>query len=122
MYRIHMKGYNLKYKIIIAQQYLLKSLEKQVCFNEGDILLPESVLTYIIENFCEKEEGVRNLKRCLEIIYTKINLYRLIQPGTELFDKEKSLEITFPFTITNSLVDKFIKRKQESPFMSSLYI
>ena len=122
MYRIHMKGYNLKDKIIIAQQYLLKSLEKQVCFNEGDILLPESVLTYIIENFCEKEEGVRNLKRCLEIIYTKINLYRLIQPGTELFDKEKSLEIAFPFTITNSLVDKFIKKKQESPFMSTLYI
>ena len=122
MYRIHMKGYNLKDKIIIAQQYLLKSLEKQVCFKEGEIILPETVLTYIIENFCEKEEGVRNLKRCLEIIYTKINLYRLIKPDTELFDKHKSIKITFPFTITNSLVDKFIKKKEESSFMSTLYI
>jgi ATP-dependent Lon protease len=122
MYRIHMKGYNLKDKIIIAQQYLLKALEKQVCFQEGEIILPETVLTYIIENFCEKEEGVRNLKRCLEIIYTKINLYRLIKPDTILFDKEHSIQITFPFTITNSLVDKFIKKKEESSFMSTLYI
>jgi len=122
MYRINMKGYNLKDKIIIAQQYLLKALESQVCFKEGEIILPESVLTYIIENFCEKEEGVRNLKRCLEIIYTKINLYRLIKPDTELFDKHKSIKITFPFTITNLLVDKFIKKKEESSFMSTLYI
>jgi len=122
MYRIHMKGYNLKDKIIIAQQYLLKTLEQQVCFKEGEIILPESVLTYIIENFCEKEEGVRNLKRCLEIIYTKINLYRLIKPDTELFDKHKSIKIIFPFTITNSLVDSFIKKKEENSFMSTLYI
>jgi ATP-dependent Lon protease len=122
MYRINMKGYNLKDKIIIAQQYLLKALELQVCFKEGEIILPESVLTYIIENFCEKEEGVRNLKRCLEIIYTKINLYRLIKPNTEMFDKEKSIEISFPFTITNSLVDKFIKKKEENSFISTLYI
>ena len=122
MYRIHMKGYNLKDKIIIAQQYLLKALEKQVCFKEGEIIITEPVLTYIIENFCEKEEGVRNLKRCLEIIYTKINLYRLIKPDTEMFDKEKSIEITFPFIITNSLVDKFIKRKEQNSFMSTLYI
>jgi ATP-dependent Lon protease len=122
MYRIHMKGYNLKDKIIIAQQYLLKTLEKQVSFQDGDIILPESVLTYIIENFCEKEEGVRNLKRCLEIIYTKINLYRLIKPDTELFDKEQSIQITLPFTITNSMVDKFIKKKEQSSFMSTLYI
>jgi len=122
MYRIHMKGYNVKDKIIIAKNYLIKALEKQVCFQEGEIIVPDTVLIYLIENYCEKEEGVRNLKRCLEIIYTKINLYRLIKPETELFDKEKSIAIEFPFTITNSLVDKFIKRPQESSILSTLYI
>ena len=32
---------------------------------------------YICDNLTEGEKGVRNLKRCLEIIYSKLNLYRL---------------------------------------------
>ena len=47
--------------------------------------------------YTEKEKGVRNLKRCLEIIYTKLNLYRLMKADSNLFDKEKSLKVEFPF-------------------------
>ena len=38
------------------------------------------------ESLTQKESGVRNLKRCLEIIYTKLNLFRLIKNDNKLFD------------------------------------
>jgi ATP-dependent Lon protease len=115
MYRIHTKGYDAKEKIIIANKYLLPKIREQVNFAEGDILIPDATLHYIIENFCGKEEGVRNLKRCLEIIHTKLNLYRLMKPGTNLFEKDMSLkqEMALPFSVNREIVDKLIKNQQE---------
>jgi hypothetical protein len=47
----------------------------------------------------------------LEIIYTKLNLYRLMRPGTQLFeDTEQLLEVSFPYTVNREVVDKLIKK------------
>ena len=62
---------------------------------------------------CQKEDGVRNMKRCLEIIYTKLNLYRLMKPGSNLFEGEMSLKVEFPFKITKDIVDKLIKKESD---------
>ena len=62
------------------------------------------------------EDGVRNLKRCLEIIHTKLNLYRLMKPGTNLFEEDMSLKVEFPFTITKDVVDKLIKQQNKDTF------
>ena len=109
MYRIETKGYKAKEKVTIANDYLLPKIRDQVKFEEGNITIEDTVLEYIIEKYTEKEEGVRNLKRCLEIIHTKLNLYRLIKPGTNLFGEEKVMEIKFPMTVTKEIVDKLIK-------------
>ena len=45
----------------------------QVNFKKEDIVIPNETIDYIVENYTQNEKGVRNLKRCLEIIYTKIN-------------------------------------------------
>ena len=79
-------------------------------FNNSEIIIPDQTVHYIIDNHCNKEDGVRNLKRCLEIIYTKLNLYRLMKPGSNLFEEEMSLTVEFPFTVTKDVVDKLIKR------------
>jgi hypothetical protein len=63
----------------------------------------------MIENHCNKEDGVRNLKRCLEIVYTKLNLYRLMRPGSNLFEEDMSIKVEFPFTVTKTIVEKLIK-------------
>jgi len=123
MYRIHTKGYNLKQKTIISNNYLLPKIREQVLFSSEDIIIPDESLHYIIDNFCSKEEGVRNLKRCLEIIYTKINLYRLMKPGSNLFEQEMSIKVEFPFEVTRSVVDKLIKiGKDENMSYRALYI
>jgi ATP-dependent Lon protease len=122
MYRIQTKGYNQKQKTVIANDYLLPRVREQVKFTTDDIIVPNDVLQYIIENCCGKEDGVRNLKRCLEIIYTKLNLYRLMKPGSNLFEEDMSIKVEFPFTVTKVIVDKLIKNVKETGSMQGLYI
>jgi ATP-dependent Lon protease len=122
MYRIQTKGYDTKEKITIARDYLLPKIRDQVKFTVEDIMIPDETLQYIIStpHLTKNESGVRNLKRCLEIIYTKLNLYRLMKPGTNLFEQEMSLKVEFPMTVTNDIVDKLIKKDKEA-LNKSLY-
>jgi ATP-dependent Lon protease len=113
MYRIKTKGYSNKEKTNIANNYLLPKIREQVKFNQGDIIINDDVISYINEHHCNKEDGVRNMKRCLEIIYTKLNLYRLMKPGATLFDGEMSLKIEFPFVVTKDVIDKLIKKESD---------
>ena len=91
-------------------------------FNNDEIIISDEVLNYINENHCNKEDGVRNMKRCLEIIHTKLNLYRLMKPGTNLFEDEMSLKVEFPFVITKNIVDKLIKKEDGSETWRTLYM
>ena len=113
MYRIKTKGYSGKEKTAIANNYLLPKIREQVKFNQGDIIIGDDVLSYINETHCNKEDGVRNMKRCLEIIHTKLNLYRLMKPGSNLFESEMSLKVEFPFKVTKDIVDKLIKKDED---------
>jgi ATP-dependent Lon protease len=122
MYRIHTKGYSVKQKSVISNNYLLPKIREQVKFSTEDIIIPEQSINYIVDNHCNKEDGVRNLKRCLEIIYTKLNLYRLMKPGTNLFEEDMSLKVQFPFTVTKDVIDKLIKKNTDNlSLMHSLY-
>ena len=123
MYRIQTKGYNQKQKTVISNNYLLPRIRDQVKFNEKEIIIPEETIHHLIDTYCNKEDGVRNLKRCLEIIHTKLNLYRLMRPGSNLFEEDMALKVEFPFTVTKSIVDKLIKKDKEvSCALYSMYV
>ena len=123
MYKIQTKGYNAKQKTVIVNKHLLPKICEQVKFANEDIIIPDDSIHYIIDKFCQKEEGVRTLKRCIEIIYTKLNLYRLMKPDTNLFEEDMAVKVSFPFTVTKDIVDKLIKRTDtNSSAMQSLYI
>lgn len=123
MYKIKTTGYSTKDKTYIAQHHLIPRIRAEVAFAEGDIVIPDAVIEYIVENHTQKESGVRNLKRCLETVYTKLNLHRLMRPGTQLFDeKEKSLEVSFPYTVSQDVVDKLIKKNESDRPNMSLYL
>ena len=123
MYRIETKGYDKKQKTTIAKQYLVPTIEKNINFDSGKIIIPDATLHYIIDKYTAQEKGVRNLKRCLEIIYSKLNLFRLMKPEHNLFNnKMKTLKLEYPFNVTNSIVDKLITRKENGDIPFGLYM
>ena len=122
MYRIHTAGYDSKQKIIIAKQHLIPKIQQNINFGSEEIIIPDETISYICSNFTEGEKGVRNLKRCLEIIYTKLNLYRLMKPDSNLFDKEKSIKVEFPFTVTSEIVEKLIKKNNTNGPPPGMYV
>ena len=122
MYRIHTAGYVSKEKITIAKKYLIPKIEKNVNFKSEDITITDEALIKIIDGFTDKEKGVRNLKRCLEIIYTKLNLYRLMRPDSKLFEKENTIKVTFPFTVTAEVINKLIKLGETNNVPFGMYI
>ena len=123
MYRIQTKGYEKKQKVVISKEHLLPKIREQVKFNNDDIIIPDESIQYMIDNYCTNEDGVRNLKRCLEIIYTKLNLYRLMKPDSNLFEEDMSLKVVFPFTVTKNVVDKLIKKNKDDNYLfRTLYV
>ena len=125
MYRIMTKGYDAKEKTVIAKQYMLPKIREQVSFAEGDIIIPDEVIKYIVgsKHLTQEEHGVRNMKRCLEIIYTKLNLFRLMKPDENLFAKDIKLDVKFPMTITTKDIDALIKNEEkQSQSLLSMYI
>ena len=113
MYTIHTEGYTTPQKIVIVNQYLSQSIQLNVNFKPGEIIIPDETIHYMIENYTFKEKGVRNLKRCIETIYTKLNLYRLMKPGTNLFHEEQILEVSFPFQVTIPVLIKLLPKLKE---------
>jgi ATP-dependent Lon protease len=124
MYRIFAKGYDRKEKTVIARDYLLPKILKEINFTETDIIITDEVIGYVIEKYGGQEVGVRNLKRCIEVIYTKLNLCRLMKPGTKMFDNNVVIPLSFPFTITKEVIDKLITIRDNNPnqFLHSMYL
>jgi ATP-dependent Lon protease len=109
MYKIKTNGYSNKEKIIISKDYLLPKIREQIKFTIQDLHINDDVLYYIIENYTSNEKGVRNIKRCLEIIYSKINLFRLMKPNTNLFANDIKIKVEFPCHITKDMIDNLLK-------------
>ena len=115
MYRIQTNGYDVKEKLVIAKQYMLPKIREQVNFKSTDIVIPDETIKYIVStpHLTNGESGVRNMKRCLEIVHTKLNLFRLIKPDDNIFAKDIALPVKFPMTITNKEVDILIKNEEK---------
>ena len=70
-----------------------------------------------------KEDGVRNLKRCLEVIHTKLNLFRLVTTENKSKVMDIKIDVTFPFTVQKEHIDNIIKKNDSlNPSLFSLYI
>ena len=101
---------------------MIPAIEKNIGFNEGEIVIDDEALKFIIKEYTDEEKGVRNFKRCLEILFTKLNLYRLMPPNTKLFKDVETFKVQFPYAITKSIVEQLIKKTKEDQWYRNLYI
>ena len=45
-----------------------------------------------------------------------------MKAGTNLFQEDMNLKVTFPVTVNREMIDKLIKKDKEPHWVSSLYI
>jgi ATP-dependent Lon protease len=118
MYTIEIPGYNTNDKIHICEKHLIPAIEKDIGINSNDFIINRHVLKYLIEK-TKPEEGVRNLKRNLETIFNKLNLFRILKHTTLFKDL---IDVSLPFTITESTIKLLIKLYEPKLNTSLMYI
>ena len=105
---VKLEGYGSKEKMEIAEKFLLPGALKEVNLAER-IGIPKEVVQHILDTYAKEEEGVRELKRCMEQIAQKLNMLRLFNsPDLPFHIKDFSL----PFILKKEHVDKFLKEKK----------
>jgi len=126
MYVINTKGFKPEEKISICRDYLLPELTNTFLFKENDIIFSDQVLNYIIDNYTHREEGVRNLKRCLETIISKINIYSMIH-NTE--NEKTGVNLTFtindfkiPLSITVDIINSLLTKVSDDKPPEHMYM
>ncbi len=117
MYVINTKGFKPKDKVNICKEYILPELIDTFVFNKDELVFTEEALLYIIDTYTQKEEGVRNLKRCLETIISKINIYNLSNKE----NSEKIIPLDFeienfklPLIVNKDIIEKLISKKEDN--------
>jgi len=95
-------------KIKIAHKHLVPKICQNIGFDEKMISFPSSTMKYIINQHCQYDKGLRTLKTHIQSIILRMNLINLI--GT---DVNGMLNLAFPVSITESIVDTIIKKPKE---------
>tara|TARA_B110000977_G_scaffold50882_1_gene69130 strand:+ start:542 stop:2083 length:1542 start_codon:yes stop_codon:yes gene_type:complete len=109
MYKISTKGFNVEDKLKIATNYLVPTILKE--YKLSDISFDGECVREIIHNFTEGEEGVRNLRRCIETIISKINVLCLVKNNNNLIDCSID-NLQFPLVIKKHMLSKLIKKTE----------
>jgi len=103
---IRLDGFNVNEKFTISRNFLLKNIIKE--FNAQDLQFTDDCIKYIISKYSE-EQGVRELKRKIKEIVSKINLIKL---SKDTLFKSQTLQEklnTSPILITVDLAKMLLK-------------
>lgn len=119
---IHCDGYNEKDKTIILKDYIWPQILDMLNFQKEDVLLKDSAITFMIEQFSSEEKGVRTLIRTVESMMTRLNMLRVANDESM---KQYKFYIPFslPFEITEEVAKKLLTgfEKKQDETWKSLY-
>lgn len=79
LFKIKVNNYSYKEKLEITKRHLIKNVLTDFKFNTEDILFHEDALVHIV-NSSKGDEGMRDIKRKIEIIVSRINTLLLTNP------------------------------------------
>jgi len=111
---ISINNYSRDDKLKLTKHSLLETIFKSYNFNENDVILSDEMIYYIIDNTID-EDGVRNLQRNINNIYSYINMNRYLEIDNKI--------IKFPFNVNKEFIDKYlIFKKKENETKLSMYL
>jgi ATP-dependent Lon protease len=100
---IHCGGYNEKDKSVILKDYIWPQILERLAFKKEDVILSESAINFMIEEYSKEEKGVRTLIRTVESMMTRINMLRVAKHDS-MKDYKFYMDIDLPLTITETVV------------------
>jgi ATP-dependent Lon protease len=122
MYVIHTKGFKDEDKLKIFHEYLYPNILKTYLLDLSDIVFTDDILRYIIGTYTEKEEGVRNLKRCVETIVSKVNIYMMTHDDSTMETLSFTIkEFKLPLTLTRDHVNALLIKGPDTKVPFGMY-
>jgi ATP-dependent Lon protease len=113
---VNLEKFNINDKINIAHKYLIPELIDNIGIKE-QITFSNNNIEFIIKNYASNEDGVRDLKRCLETVLRKINLFKY----SKKIDLSYHIKnIKFPLELKNEYIEELLKERKKSEKMSNL--
>jgi ATP-dependent Lon protease len=110
MYNIKVGGFNLKEKQVIAEQYLIDQTLKDIGLFEK-LSISKDVIQYVIEEYTGEEKGVRELKRCIHTIMSKLNMLRFYNDPKKV--PFAIPEFSLPFILKKEHIKLLLKKPEE---------
>jgi ATP-dependent Lon protease len=101
----HTTGFTDDEKVTISLDYLLPEIIQNFSIGTSDVIVPRDIIMYILKKYAKQQEGVRDIKKILELLLLHLN-YQYLTCSSD----ESSTDIKMPFTMTTSFVDKCLSR------------
>ncbi len=118
---IHIDGYNMDEKVVIAHKYLLPRLCRQAGLKSDDIVMDADMAMYLIGRLDETDnKGVRYIERQLDNIVNKVMFNIDVNRSGKDVSEMKTLSDlsflvpslkTYPIHLTEEIVNKFVFSK-----------
>jgi ATP-dependent Lon protease len=122
LFKIKVENYNIKEKLEITKQHIIKNVLQEFNFTENDISFGEECINYIV-NSSNNDEGMRDIKRKIEIITSRINTLLLTSKEDNVINlKYKNLYSEYsqlPLAVKKEHVDTFLEESISSSDTSS---
>jgi ATP-dependent Lon protease len=119
MYNIRVSGFNLKEKQVIAEQYLIEQTLKEIGLFEK-LSISQDVVQHIVEEYTGDEKGVRELKRCIHTVMSKLNLLRFYNDPKKV--PFAIADFSLPFILKKEHLKLLLKKPaEEDQSWKSLY-
>jgi ATP-dependent Lon protease len=105
IYEIKVNSYNTYDKLILCINYIIPDILCNYSFNKNDLIFNESSIKYLINTFCKTDLGIRNLKKILNNIISKIHII-YISNNNLIIDINNNIK--FPITLNKNNIKQFL--------------
>ena len=116
---IKIDGFKMEDKLAISRSYLITEICTKLGLDKDTIIMEDDDIQYIIDNYTD-EQGVRALKKCLDSIYSKINVF-LLTSNKEILPFDIG-DIELPYKINKEIIDILLKVNTDKENTSLQYM
>jgi len=105
LHEIEVKSYSTMDKLTITNKFLINEICNNIGLNRNDYDIDDEAIEYLVENYTH-ESGVRDLKRKIESLFSKLNIDRYYEKGE--FAKKRGENNKIKISI--DLINEYLKK------------